>query len=135
MLPKDEHLYLDATQLYERGWTETLIKRFLVNPDRLLPVDHWRNYQGKRCYFLGRVEEAEGSDEFAFAFATSAGRRKLSNETVAEIIRKRISTVGQVRQYALALTDKDIELMKAIHKMADVFRDARNHGFRTPHKC
>jgi hypothetical protein len=135
MIPNDEHLYLDATRLYERGWTETMIKRFLVYVDRLLPVDHWLNYQGKRCYFLGRVEEAEASSEFAEVFERSARRRQLSRETIATIIRKRKSTVGQVWQYAISLTDEDIELLKLIHNMAAVIQDARNHGYRTPHKC
>jgi hypothetical protein len=76
MIPDDEHLYLDATQLYERGWSETLIKRFLVHSERRIPVDHWLNYQGKRSYFL-----------------------------------------------------------KVIRNMAAVIQDARNHGYRTPHKC
>jgi hypothetical protein len=135
MIPNDEHLYLDSTRLYERGWTETMIKRFLVHSDRRIPVDHWLNYQGKRCYFLGRVEEAEASNEFAEAFARSAQKRKLSPDAVAKIIRKRRSTKGQVRRYAESLTDEDIELLKVIHRMAAIIQDARNHGYRTPHKC
>ena len=53
MIPNDDHLLLDVTRLFERGWTENLIKRYLISPDRIKAVDHWLNYQGKRCYFLG----------------------------------------------------------------------------------
>jgi hypothetical protein len=134
MIPDDEHLYLDVKQLYERGWTETLIKNFLVSPDRMKSVDHWQNYTGKRCYFLGRVEETESEEDFKRAFVQSVRKRKLRPKVIEAMILSRKSTEGQVRQFADSLSERDQVLQNAINKYAAVIRDARNHGYRTPHK-
>jgi hypothetical protein len=134
MIPNDEHLYIDAADLYERGWTETLIKQFLVHPDRMRTVDHWLNYTGKRCYFLGRVEEAEINLGFIAAFNRSLRRRKLGPQVVDKIFLQRKSTQGQVKQFVESLTDEDIKFSKVIHQAAAIIEEARNHGFRTPNK-
>ena len=36
--------------LLTRGWTRTLIERFLELEDYHNPVDHFRNYAGKKMY-------------------------------------------------------------------------------------
>ena len=51
----DDHLYLDRPQLAARGWTRTLMERFLQSPDRWATVDHWKNYTGKATYFIEKV--------------------------------------------------------------------------------
>lgn len=64
-------------QLLERGWTRTLIRRFLPDPDGLAPVDHWANFQGTPTYDIERVVEIEQSEEFGAAFLRSwKGRMK-----------------------------------------------------------
>lgn len=57
----DYQVHLDVETLRSRGWTDALIERFLGAPDRFEPVDHSRNFTGKRVYFLERVELAETS--------------------------------------------------------------------------
>ena len=43
------------------GWTLTLIERFLEPEDDRNPVDHFRNYAGKKMYQRRRVELTEAS--------------------------------------------------------------------------
>ena len=43
-----DQLYLDIFNLQARGWTESLVKRFLGDPDTMLSVNHFSNYTGKR---------------------------------------------------------------------------------------
>jgi hypothetical protein len=51
----DDAFHLDRLQLAARGWTRSLIERFLPKPDRWATVDHWQNYKGKATYFVERV--------------------------------------------------------------------------------
>jgi hypothetical protein len=66
--------------LLTRGWTRTLIERFLEPENYRNPVDHFRNYAGKRMYQRRRVELTEASAEFEVAFMLSAMRRRLAPE-------------------------------------------------------
>jgi hypothetical protein len=99
VMSSDWHLYLDSNQLAMRGWTASLIERFLGEADLWLPVNHWANWTGKRTYFLERVELAEASVEFRTEFERSARRRKLSKKQVAAIEKCRSETAGAVKQW------------------------------------
>jgi hypothetical protein len=98
-MPSDWHLYLDSNQLALRGWTASLIERFLGEADLWLPVNHWANWMGKRTFFLERVELAEASEEFRAEFQKSARRRKLSRKQLAAIEKCRRETTGAVKQW------------------------------------
>jgi hypothetical protein len=98
-MSSDWHLYLDSNQLATRGWTASLIERFLGEADLWLPVNHWANWKGKRTFHLERVELAEASDEFCAEFEKSARRRRLSRRQVAAIEKCRRETAGAVKQW------------------------------------
>ena len=85
----ESSIYIDINDLRRRGWTESLIARFLGSPDRWKPVDHWLNWSGKRTWSLERVKNAEGEQDFSEAFEKSAKRRKLSSERVRMMIEAR----------------------------------------------
>jgi hypothetical protein len=131
----DSHLYLDVEALRRRGWTESLVKRFLGGPDRWGAVAHWLNFTGKREYFLGRVEQAEASPEFQGAFQLSLRRRKVGKAAAAEFAAERAMTAGAVRRWARALSEDDLRRMEIVGRVADIFKDARGRGYRTPHKA
>ncbi len=62
----DAIAYLSASELRARGWTDRLIRMFLVTPDRTVPNP--RRYGGRpmRLYRLDRVVVIEeGNAEFA----------------------------------------------------------------------
>jgi len=79
-------LYLSVVQLAERGWTERMVRRLLGRPDRWGNVDHWKNWTGKRLYYLDRVEIAEGLPDFQKMFGNSAKRRKLEPVRIEEFL-------------------------------------------------
>lgn len=95
----DSYLYLDVIQLAERGWTGTLIERFLGEADCWMSVNHWANWKGKRTYFLERIELAEASLEFQAEFAKSARRRKLSRSQLTSIEHCRAQSHGAVAKW------------------------------------
>lgn len=74
-------MYLSTQQLEQRGWTKTLIKKFLGEPD---DVEHFKKYGCRYFYLISRVEAVERTDEFRNLLAAAAARRasgKLSAET------------------------------------------------------
>jgi hypothetical protein len=130
----DDHLFLDVQRLYARGWTESLIKKFLGEPDRWQAVDHFRNYSGRRTYFLERIEVAEASDEFGRAYQSSLSRRKIGTERQAAFLAAREETRGAVQAWRQQLTPKDLESRENLAAAADELEAARKRGYRTPHR-
>ena len=89
VFPDDDCIWLDIFDLRKRGWTEALVNKFLGKPERWIPVNHFRNFTGKRAYFLPRVEKAERSSQFNKDFGASLKRRKLDAKTIGEIMANR----------------------------------------------
>jgi hypothetical protein len=56
--------YLSAVDLKARGWTRTMIGRFLGEPDTIEPVNHFSNFSGKGMWLRRRVEQAEAGVAF-----------------------------------------------------------------------
>jgi len=123
----DGPTFLDRNDLKNRGWTETLINKFLEEPDAILPVDHFRNYSGKKAYKLIRVQAAEASPEFDNEFRKSMSRRKKSKQYLKTVFAERESTPLEVAEEK---TEKDMLLEKA----AAEIKSAIKQGMRTPHK-
>ena len=130
-----DHLYIDVEELYARGWTETLIRRFLGAPDDWEPVTHWANFKGKRTYFLERVHLVEDSEAFDDAFLKSIRRRRVEQDAVDEFLARRRATANKVRKWRASLTNEDKRTMRILAEAASVLQEARRRGYRTPHKC
>ena len=120
--------------LLTRGWTRSLIESFLEHEDYRNPVDHFRNYSGKKMYQRRRVELIEASAEFEAAFMLSAKRRRLAPERIDATrtrIRELRETRDQLREANMrVLSQQEIVL----RKIAELFEQARARGSRTPHK-
>jgi len=78
----DKELLLDTNMLHQRGWTKTLIKQFLGDPDYWMPVPHWLNYIGKRTWLISNIIRAEQTNNFQKAYQASIRRRRLTREDV-----------------------------------------------------
>lgn len=124
-----------TTELLERGWSRTLIKRFLPKPDGCIPVNHWANFRGQDTYSAIKVWNLEQSDEFGSAFLkTWKGRKsgRMKNTTPREVLNEMRKTPhpkipprtkGQIKRDTLAA------------EISGLFKEARARGYRTPHKC
>lgn len=130
----DDHLYLDHVQLRARGWTRTLVEKYLVKPDRWASVSHWANYKGKATYFVERVIQVESRADFRIAFQASLNRRNLPPEERAEMEVRRSRVDNEYRVWLKTLTPEQVRTMLILNEVADVFEEARSRGYRTPHK-
>lgn len=86
--------------LKERGWTDTLIKRFLPEPDLTRPNPHHAQSPPMRLYSKDRVESVEQTPEFQAAFAVAQRRRQSARKAVET---KRTSTRTQVESITFSL--------------------------------
>lgn len=129
----DDNLFLSVAELAQRGWTEALINRFLGEPDRWKPVDHWRNASGMRSYFLERVQNAESREEVHKALLDSARRRKLTRKQLIAFAGERERTKDAVQLWRDSLTDGERQEAAAIEKAAELIEEARRRGLKTPH--
>ena len=131
---EDDDLYIDRAQLAARGWTLTLIKRYLPNPDRWASVDHWRNYTGKATYFVEKVIAAEQLADFKKAFSLSVARRQLSRKNLNAFMRERTRVDNLYRDWIKTVSPKDVKTMIVTDELVAFFEAARARGYRTPHK-
>ncbi len=129
-----DRFYLDHVQLRARGWTRTMVERFLVRPDRWETVNYWANFKGKATYFVERVLLAEHSPAFKRAFEASARRRRLALQALTEIATTRALVDDDYRAWLKTVTPEDVQRMVALTEAARAFEQVRARGYRTPHK-
>ena len=117
-----------------RGWTRTLIGRFLEPEDYRNTVNHFRNYAGKKMYQRRRVELTEASAEFEAAFMLSAKRRRLAPERIDATCTR----IRDLRESRDQLREGNIRVLSqqeiVFRKIGELFEQARARGYRTPHK-
>ena len=120
--------------LLTRGWALTLIERFLGREDYRDPVDHFRNYAGKKMFQRRRVELTEASVEFETAFIVSAKRRRLPPERIDATCTR----IRELRQSRDQLREANIHVLSqeeiVFRTIAELFEQARARGYRTSHK-
>ena len=104
-----DDFFIDVPELYFRGWTESLINKFLGSAHLIKSVDHWLNYSGKRTYFLGCIEKIEKSQIFNDAFTKSFDRRKLTADKNRAFSKAREKTAGKLKSYIEKLSPKEFQ--------------------------
>ncbi|MFO0217895.1 MAG: hypothetical protein ACK54I_00665 [Planctomycetota bacterium] len=95
--------YLDVEELRARGWTETLIQKFLGPAETWLGVDHWANFTGKRAWSIERVELTERKPQFIAAFQKSLHRRRCKPAQINDFNAARAKTAGRVELLQIPL--------------------------------
>ncbi len=123
--------FLTTIQLLERGWTKTLIERFLPTPDGCSAVNHWMNFRGQDTYAAVKIWNVEQTSDFATAFLKSWKGRMRDREpdvVLAEL---------KAQPHPEILKRGRDEIVQATHiaEAAGHILWARLKGLKTPHKC
>ena len=122
--------FLTKTELRRRGWTNTLVERFLPTPDGQAPVNHWKNYRGQDIFASVKVWNVEQTEAFAQAFMKSwRGRMRGQNpeQVLADL---RSCPAPAIPPHSR----DDFRLMTRMAAASSAIEDARSRGHRTPHK-
>lgn len=123
--------FLTTKQLLERGWTKTLIKRFLPNPDGYAPVSHWMNFRGQDTYAAVKIWNVEQTAEFASAFLKS-WKGRMTDRSPKDVL----AELKQQPHPEIPTRSKE-EIVRDTHlaAAAGYLRVAIDRGLWTPHKC
>lgn len=133
-MSSETDLHVNLNQLRARGWTKTLIERYLGDPDRWESVDHWANFRGRATYLAQRVMLVESQADFKYDFGASAHRRRLSREGLDQILAYRAQWNDKYSSLMKSAAAQKDPALEPLRKAAALFNDARSRGYRTPHK-
>ena len=75
--------YLTQKSIIERGWSQRLINKYLITPDKEKTNPHYRSGPKMKLYLLSRVEEVESLEEFKEEYIT-VQKRKQSGKKASE---------------------------------------------------
>ena len=67
--------YISLSSLKDRGWTESIIKKMGVEPDKEEVNPHYRCAAPMKLYDVRRIESIEATDEFRTLYNTALKRR------------------------------------------------------------
>ncbi len=131
-----EQGYLTVQDLLDAGWTRGLIDRYLGPPDRLFPVNHFRNFYGKKAWRIEWVDSQMMTQGFELGYLRSAKSRRLPKFQIEEMIDR----IYQLREEAptkveVIKSEEQRKLNAVFYDIAELFSEARRRGYRTPHKC
>ena len=96
---------LTMTQLKERGWTATLVKKYLDPPDATRPNPHYKSAAPMRLYAESRVEMVEAEETFQQERAKATARSQVGKQVTA---RKADELVKQAEQMPIHVTWQSI---------------------------
>ncbi len=98
-------MYLNKTQLIERGWSAKLIKQFLGKAD---DVHRLGFYCYEHLYFLPRVENVERREDFIAAQEKYLERRTRGKELAKRQAAQRIETAKTMPIRVVRLPDSEV---------------------------
>ena len=74
---------ITKSKLIERGWTESLITKFLPNPDQIKLNPHYKKAAPMKLFLLDRIQIIENTDQFKIAKENSAARKTAAKKAVS----------------------------------------------------
>lgn len=90
--------FVSKSGLSARGWTDSLISRFLSEPDRYKKNPHYACAAPMKLYLLERVEKVESDPQFQEARAKSEVRKRASKKAVETKTAKTLEEVDKAVQ-------------------------------------
>lgn len=104
-------MYLNKTQIFQRGWSPKMIENFLGEPDDVKPLGR---YAEEHRYFLPRIERIETTEDFktaqtAYLTRRKAGKLAAKTQTEARIEKARTMIIRVERLPETEVLEKAID--------------------------
>lgn len=82
--PKTENSeqYITLSTVKDRGWTETMLKKLSVQPDKFATNPYYKNASQMKLYSLARIKEIENTQQFNELYKKSQMRRESAQKAV-----------------------------------------------------
>lgn len=88
--------YISLSTLKERGWTDSIIKKMGLEPDKLVRNPHYRSASPMKLYALKRIEELEKSEQFIVLFSKAKPRKDAAKKAISTKIAKLFAYVDSI---------------------------------------
>jgi hypothetical protein len=98
---------LTKTKLKERGWTDTLIEKFLPHPDETQTNPIYTSSSPMRLYRLERVEQMEASKDFIASQSRTAARKRAAQKGIETKRRKLMQYIDTLHFPVLPLASTE----------------------------
>lgn len=89
-------IYLTKSELKQRGWTESMIKKILCIPDLTKKNPYYKSKKPMCLYEIGRVNDAERTKEYKECFDKYEARKVSSKKAIETKIQKAINFASEV---------------------------------------
>jgi hypothetical protein len=83
-----EDEYLTLSGLKERGWTDSIVKKMNLLPDKLAKNPHYLKAAPMKLYLVSGIEELEKSEQFCNLITKSQSRKEGAKKAVETKIAK-----------------------------------------------
>jgi hypothetical protein len=83
-----EDNYITLSGLKERGWTDSIIKKMNLLPDKLTKNPRYNKAAPMKLYLISRIEEIEKTEQFSDLSVKSQSRKKSAEKAVETKIAK-----------------------------------------------
>lgn len=132
MKSQQENL-ITKSSLKQRGWTESLIKKYLPEPDKIKPNPNYRSAPPMRLYSLEKVEDIEGSEGFLKDLEIVELRKQSSRKSVATKLTRTIDYVKNNVNPEVPLIEKEVLIELACDHFNERNLDRDNSFFASKH--
>ena len=106
--------------LHARGWTDTLIRRYMPSPDWADRVNHWRNFRGRYVWHLMRVQQMELREDFILDYQRSLAKRKESKDSIRRYHERRVAAAREARDFLASLSEEDRKKVDGVRDLARI---------------
>ena len=99
--------YITKTGLKERGWTDTMIRDFLADPDKYGQNPYYRSGADIQYYALSRIEAAEQSQAWQERSEAARRRRSAAEKATQTKTQRLIDSLEEKEKIDVPIMDKD----------------------------
>lgn len=122
---------LTKSNLLDRGWTDSLIKKFLGIPDQLKVNPKYKKAAPMRLYLEARVEQIEQSEEFLAATAKNQNRRDGAERATETKLDRTLTLVNDLPEPTLPNLTQQQLTRRAVSHYNQLWKDRGESKFET----
>ncbi len=105
--------HFTKSQVKERGWTETMIRSFLPEPDETKTNPRYKNAPPMKLFLKERVIEIEATKPFMKMVISSERRKKISKEAAKKTVEtKKQRLLEAVEAIEITVPTVDIDVLR-----------------------
>ena len=124
---KEKEEFLNKSKLKERGWTESMLKKILEQPDREIPNPIYKSASPVMLYSMARIKKAELSEDFE-NYKKKAEKRSRTMKEISALKKEKLLSQIDLMEFKIRVISVDSLLNNAIMNYND-FHESKSLEF------